>query len=144
MSKIEKVVIAGKTHTTMSANTKGTINLELSTVGNARTNHLFSAIQPHPTAEQFFAGAWSSCYIIALGVAAQEVGVTLPPDLSVDIEVDLGTTGNDWYIQARFNVVMKGVEQEVAEAIAHKADQICPYSKAVRGNIDVAMNVATA
>jgi organic hydroperoxide reductase OsmC/OhrA len=37
-----------------------------------------------------------------------------------------------------------GIEQEVATAIAHAADQMCPYSKATRGNIDVALNVDTA
>jgi Ohr subfamily peroxiredoxin len=88
-----------------------------------------------------FAGAWSACYIGAIGLAAKERKVALPSDLSVQIEVDLGQTGHAYFIQARFNVRVPGVAQEVAEAIAHAAHLICPYSKAVQGNIDVTMSV---
>jgi organic hydroperoxide reductase OsmC/OhrA len=65
----------------------------------------------------------------------------LPSDLAVEIEVDLCQTGNDYFILARFNVIVPGVAREVAEALAHRAHEICPYSKATKGNIDVAVNV---
>jgi organic hydroperoxide reductase OsmC/OhrA len=65
-------------------------------------------------------------------------------DLAVDIEVDLGMTGDAFFIQARFDVRMPGIAPEIAEAIAHEAHGVCPYSKAVHGNIDVAMNVTTS
>ena len=58
--------------------------------------------------------------------------------------MDLGQTGKAYFIQARFDVRVPGVAQEVAEAIAHAAHDICPYSKAVHGNIDVAVNVVTS
>ncbi|MND93356.1 Organic hydroperoxide resistance protein OhrB [compost metagenome] len=150
MSKIEKVLVTGKTHTTFSGagNTprghNGSLDIQLSTPGSAQPPHVFAATQPHPTAEQLFAGAWSACYIAAVGLAAKERNVTLPADASVGIEVDLGQTGNAYFLQARFNVRLPGLDQEVASAIAHAADEICPYSKAVRGNIDVALNVQTA
>lgn len=149
MSKIEKVLVTGKTHTkasTAGASSRGhdgSLDIELSSPG-AKPAHVFSAIQPHPTAEQLFAGAWSGCYIAAIGLVAKEKKVELPTDLSVDIEVDLGQTGKAYFIQARFNVRVPGVAQEVAEDIAHAAHEICPYSKAVRGNIDVSLNVLAA
>jgi len=149
MSKIEKVLFTGKTHTTVSdavgaSRGHGSLDIELSLPGNAKPSYVFPAIQPHPAAEQLFAGAWSACYIAAIGLVAKAKKVTLPPDLSVDIEVDLGQTGQAYFIQARFHVRVPGVAQEVAEAIAHEAHEICPYSKATRGNIDVAVNVVVA
>ncbi|MGL6245899.1 Ohr family peroxiredoxin [Pseudomonas sp.] len=150
MSKIDKVLVTGKTHTTLSSsgNTSrghnGNLDIELSTPGSAKTAHVFAATQPHPTAEQLFAGAWSACYIAAVGLAAKELKVTLAADVSVDIEIDLGQTANAYLLQARFDVRLPGLSHEVACAVAHAADQMCPYSKATRGNIDVAFNVLTS
>jgi Ohr subfamily peroxiredoxin len=151
MSKIHKVLVTGKTHTTasdtggISRSHDGNVDMKLSVPGNgAGREHVFAAIPPHPTAEQLFAGAWSACYIAAVGIAAQEKKVVLPPDTSVDIEVDLGQTGKEYFLQARINLNVPGIAPEVATAIAHAADAICPYSKATRGNIDVVLNVITA
>jgi Ohr subfamily peroxiredoxin len=150
MSKIEKVLVTGKTHTTLSSagNTSrghnGNLDIQLSSPGNAKPAHVFAATQPHPHAEQLFAGAWSACYIAAVGLVAKEMKVALPPDISVDIEVDLGQTGQAYFLQARLNLRVPGLAHDVATALAHAADQVCPYSKATRGNIDVALNVLTA
>ena len=148
MSNNAKVLFTGKTHTTLSQSATrsahGELDLVLTTPTGEGQDIAFTAVQPHPTAELLFAGAWSSCYITALGLVAAQKKVKLPADLAVDIEIDLLQAGNAWFLQARFNVVMPGVAQDVAESIAHAADEICPYSKATRGNIDVAINVVTA
>lgn len=150
MSKIEKVLATGKTHTTAGSagNTSrghnGALDIQLSSPGNATPAHVFTAIQPHPAAEQLFAGAWSACYITAIGLVAKEMKVALPADMSVEIEVDVGQTGAAYFLQARFDVRVPGVAHEVATALAHAAHEICPYSKAVHGNIDVALNVFTS
>ncbi|EJM68914.1 peroxiredoxin, Ohr subfamily [Pseudomonas sp. GM50] len=150
MSKIEKVLATGKTHTTVSAagNTarghNGSLDIQLSSPGNAKLAHEFKTIAPHPTAEQLFAGAWSACYTAAVGLVANEMNVVLPSDLSVDIEVDLGQTGPAYFLQARLTLRAPGLAHDIATTLAHTADQICPYSKATRGNIDVALNVLTA
>jgi Ohr subfamily peroxiredoxin len=91
-----------------------------------------------------FAGAWSACYIAAVGITAKEMKLTLPADTAVDIEVDLCLAGTEYLLQARLNLRVPGLDPEVATALAHGADAICPYSKATRGNIDVALNVLTA
>ncbi|HEY1147927.1 MAG TPA: Ohr family peroxiredoxin [Pseudoduganella sp.] len=137
MSKIEKVLATGKTHTTAvtPGSAHSNVNLKLSAAGGKDVS--FDNIVAHPTAEQLFAGAWSSCYTLALSLAAAERKVKLPASTSVDIEVDLGQTGSEYFLQARLTVNVPGLDQEVATALAHAADQICPYSKAVRGNIDV-------
>ena len=146
MSKIEKVLVTGKTHTTFSDATRahGNLDIELSSPGDAKPAHVFAATQAHPTAEQLFAGAWSACYTAAVGLVAGEMNVVLPSDLSVDIEVDLGQTGPAYFLQARLTLRVPGLTQDVATELAHAADQICPYSKATRGNIDVVINALTA
>jgi Ohr subfamily peroxiredoxin len=148
MSKIEKVIFTGKTHTTASrregTSHGGALDIRLSTAGANADEELLAGVQPHPTAERLFAGAWSACYSAALAVVATKMKVKLPPDLSVDIEVDLGQSGSAWLLQARLNVRAPGLEREVVEQLAHGAHEICPYSKATRGNIDVAVSVATS
>ncbi|GGC97955.1 Ohr family peroxiredoxin [Undibacterium terreum] len=148
MSKIQKVLVTGKTHTTgsdariFSGDHEGNLNIKLT--GTGARSYAFEAIQAHPTAEQLFAGAWSACYSGAVGIVAKEKNVTLPADTAVDIEVDLGLSGSEYLLQARITLIAPGVDEEVALAIAHGADQMCPYSKATRGNIDVALKVVTA
>ena len=145
-TKIQTVLLTGKTHTTASRREGAPrgderIDIALSTPGKAGNEIAFTAVQLHPTAEQLFAGAWSACYTGALGLAAKAGKVVLPADMSVDIEVDLGKTGDAYFIQARIDVRMPGVALDVAEAIAHAAHAVCPYSKAVHGNIDIATKV---
>ena len=147
MNKIQKVLFTGKTHTVVSQEASGAhglVDLNLSANGSSQHDQKFRSVEPHPTAEQLFAGAWSACYITALGLVAAQKRLSLPADTSVDIEVDLGQTGNAWFLQARFDVRIPGLEQSVAEKLAHAAHEICPYSKATHGNIDVAVNVTTA
>jgi Ohr subfamily peroxiredoxin len=87
------------------------------------------------------AAGWSACFIGAMGLAAAKMKVALPADTAVDAEVDLGTTDGAYFLQARLNVSLPGVNREVARALADAAHQTCPYSKATRGNIDVVINV---
>jgi Ohr subfamily peroxiredoxin len=140
MTKIETVLFTGKTHTSASGRA-GRFDMTLSSPGQAGHERTLAAVEPHPTAEQLFAGAWSACYSAALGLVAQGKKVRLPADLVVEVEVDLGMNGDAYLLQARFNISMPGVAREIAEAMVHEAHQICPYSKATRGNIDVAVNV---
>lgn len=148
-TKIQTVLLTGKTHTTASRREGAPrgddrLDIQLSTPGNAANDIGFAAIQAHPAAEQLFAGAWSACYTGALGLVAKTKKVALPSDMSVDIEVDLGMTGDAYFIQARIDVRMPGVAPDVANAIAQAAHEVCPYSKAVHGNIDITTNVVVA
>lgn len=87
--------------------------------------------------EQLFAAGWSACFIGAMGRAAEEAGIRLPADASVAAEVDLGNTAEEgFFLQARLNVSLPGLDRAVAQSIVDRAHQICPYSKATRGNIN--------
>jgi len=77
---------------------------------------------PHPAAEDLFGAAWSACFLGALQLAASQAKVTLPATPSIDAAVP-------------------GVARDVAQRLVETAHEICPYSKATRGNIDVAVNL---
>jgi organic hydroperoxide reductase OsmC/OhrA len=67
--------------------------------------------------------------------------VKLPADVAIDPEVDLYTGSDGYFLKARLNVSLPGLERHVAQSILDLAHQTCPYSKATRGNIDVAINL---
>ncbi|MEM5298351.1 Ohr family peroxiredoxin [Burkholderia sp. JPY481] len=148
MEKIEKVLAAGNSHATVNRDPAaqrgeyGVYDLKLTAPTVETLDYV--GTEPHPRAEQLFAGAWSACYTTVFGIAAQLNKVTLPPDYSVDIRVNIGQTGAAWFLGAEFDVRVPGVDKEVVEKIAHLAHQICPYSKSVRGNIEVSTNIVTA
>ena len=91
--------------------------------------------------EQLFAAGWSACFIGAVQVAAKQNKIKLPADVSVDAEVDLNNDGGGYFLAARLNVSLPGLDREIAQGLVEAAHQICPYSKATRGNIDVAINL---
>ncbi|MCC8404606.1 organic hydroperoxide resistance protein [Paraburkholderia sp. MMS20-SJTN17] len=137
MTRLDKVLYTGKTHTTggrdgASRSSDGRLDVRLSSPGSTG-----SGTNP----EQMFAAGWSACFIGAMGLAAAKMKVALPPDTAVDAEVDLRTADGAYFLQARLNVSLPGVEREVAEALARAAHETCPYSKATRGNIDVVIRV---
>lgn len=135
--KIEKVVYTGKTHTTggregHSKSSDGRLDIELSSPGSAA---------PGTNPEQLLAAGWSACFIGAIGIAAAKAKVKLPEDFYVDTEVDLGLTGVDYFLQARLNVHLPGIESEVAQALVATAHKTCPYSKALHNSINITTNL---
>lgn len=89
--------------------------------------------------EQLFAAGWSACFEGAIGLAARKMNLTLPPDLAIDAEVDLLRSDDGYHLKARLNITVPGVEPEVAQALLNTAHQTCPYSKAIRGNVEVSI-----
>ena len=87
--------------------------------------------------EQLFAAGWSACFESAVGIVAQQRKIKLSGDVAVDAEVDLNLSGGGYFLSARLNVTVPGVDRDVAQSLIDEAHQICPYSKATRGNINV-------
>jgi Ohr subfamily peroxiredoxin len=96
---------------------------------------------PHPAAENFFGAAWSGCFMGAIGVAAAQKRVALPEAPTVDATIDLLMEGGEFFLRAKLDVAIPGIEIELARELVEVAHQICPYSKATRGNIEVDINV---
>jgi osmotically inducible protein OsmC len=137
MAQLEKTVYTAKTHTTggrdgASRSSDGRLDIKLSTPGSPGDG---------TNPEQLFAAGWSACFEGALKIAAGKMKVVLPADLAIDAEVDLCLAGGDYFLQARLNISLPGLEREVAQSLADAADQTCPYSKAIRGNVHVAINL---
>jgi osmotically inducible protein OsmC len=92
--------------------------------------------------EQLFAAGWSACFISAMGLVANRMKVKLPADAAIDAEIDLCNSGDVYFLRARLNVSLPGLEREVAQAIVDATHQAtCAYSNATRGNIDVAVKL---
>lgn len=138
MTKLEKVVNTAKAHTTggreggASRTDDGRLEVKLSSPGTPATG---------TNPEQLFAAGWSACFLSAIKLAAGKRKVALPAELAIDAEVDLGTTRGAYGLAARLNVSLPGLEREVAQALVDAAHQLCPYSNATRGNIEVAINL---
>ena len=134
MIQLENVIYTAKTHTTggrdqgTSRSSDGRLEVRLSRPG---------ASGDGTNPEQLFAAGWSACFISAMKIAAGKMKVALPDDLAIDAEVDVGPTPGAYGLAARLNVSLPGIEAEVARRLLEATDQLCPYSNATRGNIDV-------
>ena len=91
--------------------------------------------------EQLFAVGWSACFLSAIKLVAANKKVKLPADPIVDPEIDLCSGADGYFLKARLNVSLSGLDRQVAQSILDGAHQTCPYSKATRGNISVAINL---
>jgi Ohr subfamily peroxiredoxin len=83
-----------------------------------------------------FAAGWSACFEGAMAIAAKAKGVTLPDDLAIDAEVSLRHGDEGYSLAARLNVSVPGLAPDMARQIIEQAHRTCPYSKAIKGNID--------
>ena len=135
MNDIVKILYTAKTRTTAgreygaSRSSDGLLDIRLSTPGSARIG---------ANTEQLFAAAWSASLESAISVAARQRTIVLPVGLAIEAEVDMCLADGANFLRARLNVSLPGVEREVAQALVAEAHQTCAYSKATRGNIDVA------
>ncbi len=87
--------------------------------------------------EQLLAAGWSACYLSAVKLVASQKKIRLPDGAAVDAEIDLGSNAGGYQLKARLTVVLPGMDRATAQELGDAAHQICPYSKATRGNIDV-------
>jgi Ohr subfamily peroxiredoxin len=87
--------------------------------------------------EQLFAAGYAACFIGAIKAVAGKMKLTVPNDVAVDSEVDLGPTSLGYGIAVRLNVALPGMDRAQAQQLVDAAHQVCPYSNATRNNIDV-------
>jgi Ohr subfamily peroxiredoxin len=134
----KKVLYTARVHTTggrdggASRSDDGRLDIKHSVPGSKN---------PGTNPEQLFAAGWSACFEGAVGLAARKMKVTLPPDFAIDAEVDLTLSDGGYELQARLNVSLPGVERSVAQALVDEGEKTCPYSKAIRGNVNVVINL---
>jgi len=141
MNRLGKVVYTARTHTTggrdggASRTDDGRLQVTLSVPSSAGTG---------TNPEQLFAAGWSACFISAIKLVAGKKKIAVPDDIAIDAEIDLGAVHGVHHLAARMNVSLPGVEQETAHWLLEAASQVCPYSLATSGNIEVHYNLVTA
>ena len=96
---------------------------------------------PGTNPEQLFAAGYSACFIGALKAVAAKQKVQLPADTKIDADVGIGPIPGGFGIQAALRVHLPGLERAQAEQLVQAAHQVCPYSNATRGNIEVDLSV---
>lgn len=91
--------------------------------------------------EQLFAAGYASCFNGALEIALQQAGVTAQPTVRAKVSLYQEGDGPDFHVGVELFGHIEGLDDAEAEKYMAQADQICPYSKATRGNIDVTLSV---
>ena len=93
--------------------------------------------------EQLFATGYAACFIGAMKFVASQGGPKVPADTAVTATVGIGPRSEGGFgLTVALEVSLPGVERADAEALVAKAHEVCPYSNATRGNIDVQLSVA--
>lgn len=88
--------------------------------------------------EQLFAAGYSSCFNGALELAMSLEGIKAPSTIAITVALNQGDP-HEYFISAQIEGHIEGVTKEETERLLRKADQICPYSKAIRGNVEVSI-----
>ena len=101
---------------------------------------------PGTNPEQLFAVGYSACFLGALKAVARGEKVKIPDETTIDAAVSFGENakGIGYNIAVELKATIPGLELAQAQDLVHKAHQICPYSNATRGNVDVTLTVIDA
>jgi Ohr subfamily peroxiredoxin len=114
----------------------GALKVQLST-----PKELGGAGGPGTNPEQMFAAGYSACFIGALKAVGAKAKVKIPDDVSITSDVGIGPIPQGFGIQVAMRISLPGLERRQAEELVAAAHQVCPYSNATRGNIDVSLTV---
>lgn len=139
-TKLEQVLYTARTHTTSGRDGRavsddGLLDVQLNppkALGGAET-----ATNP----EQLFAAGYSACFLSAVKFVASQKKIDMPAAVSVDAVVDIGPIPQGFGLRVALTINLPGMERGVAQNLVDMAHQVCPYSNATRGNIDVALSV---
>ncbi|MEG0967620.1 MAG: organic hydroperoxide resistance protein [Pseudomonas sp.] len=140
MQKVTPLYIAEATSTGgrdgKSRSSDGKLEVKLST-----PKELGGAGGEGTNPEQMFAAGYSACFIGALKFVAGQQKKALPADSSITAKVGIGQIPGGFGLDIDLNIDLPGLQQAEAQALVDAAHQVCPYSNATRGNVDVRLNV---
>jgi Ohr subfamily peroxiredoxin len=89
--------------------------------------------------EQLFAAAFSTCFHSALRLVARTEKIKISDDATVEAAIGIGPDDTSFAITATLTATLPGLDQGQADELVAKAHQVCPYSKATRGNVEVTL-----
>ena len=139
-TKLDKVLYTAEAHTTggrdgAGKSSDGAIDLKLSSPGSGK---------PGTNPEQLFAVGYAACFLGAMKAVSGKINVKVPEDAAIDSKVSLGPTngGAAYGISVALAITLPGLDDAQKRLLVDTAHQVCPYSNATRGNIDVDITVA--
>lgn len=112
----------------------GNLNLKLST-----PKELGGAGGDGTNPEQLFGMGYAACFIGALKFVGAKEKIAVPADASIESSVGIGPTPNGFGIEVTLKISLPGIDGDVADKLIAAAHQVCPYSNATRGNINVTL-----
>jgi len=140
-TKVEKVIY--QAHATSTGGRDGTTKtsdglLELRLAVPKEMGGAGGGVNP----EQLFAAGYSACFIGAMKFVAGTQKLVMPANASINATVGIGQIPAGFGIEVQMVVSLPGMEREAALALINKAHEVCPYSNATRGNIEVTLTLA--
>jgi len=141
MNKLEKLLYTAHTHTTGGRDGKSTSDDGLLNVNLALPKAMGgSGNATNP--EQLFAAGYSACFISALRHVAGLKKIKVPDGVAIDASVDIGPIPQGFGIAVKLMISLPGLDRAVAQDLIDTAHQVCPYSNATRGNIQIDLLLA--
>ena len=138
-TQLDKVLYTAEAHTLggregSGKSSDGAIDVQLSAPGSGK---------PGTNPEQLFAVGYAACFIGAMKAVGPKINVKVPEDVSIDSSVALGPTngGAAYGISVKLAITLPGLDDAQKKLLVDTAHQVCPYSNATRGNIDVELEV---
>jgi lipoyl-dependent peroxiredoxin len=135
LKKLDKVLYTAEAHTTggrdgAGRTSDGALDVTLSSPGSGK---------PGTNPEQLFSVGYSACFIGAMRAVAPKLSLKVPDDVAIDANVMLGPTdgGAAYGIAVKLSISLPGLDDAQKKLLVDAAHQVCPYSNATRGNIDV-------
>lgn len=98
----------------------------------------WAAAAQAPTPEQLFSAGYAACFLGALRLVAGRNNVKLPDNTDVTVKIGIGRTAEGGFgLSGNIVANLPGLDQKAADDLMRQAHQVCPYSNATRGNVDV-------
>lgn len=141
MNKLDKVVYTGVATATGGREGKATSSDNSFSVSLTTPKEMGGNGAPGTNPEQMFAAGYSACFLGAMKFVAMSEKIKIPNDTSITGKVGLGPIPQGFGIQAELTISLPGMDRAEAEKLVQKAHQVCPYSNATRGNIEVTLNI---
>lgn len=138
----EKVLYTGKATATGGRDGRAVSSDKVLDVALTTPRELGGTGAPGTNPEQMFAAGYSACFIGAMRFVAGKSKVALPPDTSIAGEVGIGPIPTGFGIKVQLTISVPGMPKDQVKQLVDQAHQVCPYSNATRGNIDVTLVVA--
>jgi len=140
MTTLDKVLYTAQAHTTGGRDGKGqssdkALEVTLSPPGSGK---------PGTNPEQLFAVGYAACFIGAMKAVGPKINVKVPDDVAIDSSVSLGpiNDGKAFGIAVKLAITLPGLDEAQKKQLVDAAHQVCPYSNATRGNVDVELTIA--